>query len=162
MIGSLANLDRDDPAHPSAEAAPRRTVLRGLGWSSIGYPLNVGFMFFTQVLAARLLTRDDFGSYALAVGIFGTVALIMQLGLPHSMLRRASAALTEGRSGTVRNEVVSAFVLCSAAAVLIAVVFASPLGTEALDTLFSATGVAAFAALIGIRTGLRILENLVP
>jgi len=162
VIGSLANLDRDDAAHQSAENAPRRTVLRGLGWSSIGYPLNVGFMFFTQVLAARLLTRDNFGSYSLAVGIFGTVALIMQLGLPHSMLRRASSALTAGRSATVRNEVVSAFVLCTAAAVVVVVVFASPLGKEALDTLFSETGVAAFAALIGIRTGLRILENLVP
>ena len=78
MIGSLANLDRDRPARPSgeatahtadaaADAAPRRTVLRGLGFSSIGYPLSVAFVFFTQVLAARLLTRDDFGSYSLAV-----------------------------------------------------------------------------------------------
>lgn len=137
-------------------------MLRGLGFSSIGYPLNVGFMFFTQVLAARLLTRDDFGSYSLAVSIFGTVALIMQLGVPHSMLRRASAALTDGRRGSVRNEVLSAFVLCTAAAVVVAVAFASPAGEEALDALFSGTGVAVFAGLIGLRTGVRIIENLVP
>jgi O-antigen/teichoic acid export membrane protein len=148
--------------HAQQDAAPRRTVLRGLGFSSIGYPLNVGFMFFTQVLAARLLTRDDFGSYSLAVGIFGTVALIAQLGVPHSMLRRAAAALTERRSGAVRNEVLSAFVLCTGAAVVVTLAFASPAGKEALDTLFSDTGVAVFAGLIGLRTGLRILENLVP
>ena len=162
MLGSLPNLDPDPLAPAPDEAAPRRTVLRGLGWTGLGYPLNVGFMFFTQVLAARLLTRDDFGSYSLAVAIFGTVALIMQLGLPHSMLRRASAALTSGRSGGVRNEIVSSFLLATAAAVFTALVFASPLGTEALDALFSKTGVATFAALIGIRTGLRILENLAP
>jgi O-antigen/teichoic acid export membrane protein len=162
VIGSLANLDHDDPATVPADSAPRRTVLRGLGWSSIGYPLNVGFMFFTQVLAARLLTRDDFGSYALAVSIFGTVALITQLGLPHSMLRRASAALALGRGGAVRNEILSAFVLATIAAVVTAAVIASPVGKEALDALFSKTGVATFAGLIGLRTGLRILENLVP
>lgn len=168
MLGSLASLDRDDPARPGtdahapSDAAPRRTVLRGLGFSGIGYPLNVAFMFFTQVLAARLMTRDDFGSYSLAVGIFTTVALIMQLGVPHSMLRRASAALTDRRSGAVRNEILSAFVLCTGAAVVVTIAFASPLGKEVLDALFSGTGVAVFAGLIGIRTGLRILENLVP
>lgn len=176
MLGSLANLDRDEPAHPTGpdapgdpgsapvahEAAPRRTVLRGLGFSSIGYPLNVAFMFFTQVLAARLLTRDDFGSYSLAVSIFSTVALITQLGVPHSMLRRASAALTDRRSGAVRNEIVSAFALCTGAAIVVTLAFASPVGEEALDALFSETGVALFAGLIGLRTGLRILENLVP
>jgi len=162
VLGSLANLDRDEPAHASSDAAPRRTVLRGLGFTGVGYPLNVAFMFFAQVMAARLLTRDDFGSYSLAVSIFSTVALIMQLGLPHSMLRRASAALSDGKGGAVRNEVVSAFVLATGAAVLISVAFLSPLGKEALDTIFSGTGVALFAGLIGIRTGLRILENLVP
>ena len=161
MLGSLANLDRDDPARPS-DAAPRRTVLRGLGFSSIGYPLNVVFIFFTQVLAARLMTRDDFGSYSLAVSIFGTVALIMQLGVPHSMLRRASAALTDRRGGAVRNEILSAFVICTGAAVVVTVAFASPIGEEALDALFSGTGVALFAGLIGLRTALRILENLMP
>lgn len=170
MIGSLAGLDPDGSAapddlasvHASEDAAPRRTVLRGLGFSSIGYPLNVAFMFFAQVLAARLLTRDDFGSYSLAVSIFSTVALIMQLGVPHSMLRRASSGLTDGRSGAVRNEVLSAFVLCTGAAVVVTIAFASPVGKEALDALFSGTGVAVFAGLIGLRTGLRILENLVP
>lgn len=130
--------------------------------SSIGYPLNVVFLFFTQVLAARLLTRDDFGSFSLAVSIFGTVALITQLGVPHSMLRRASAALTEGRASAVRNEVLSAIVLCVTAAAVVAVVFASPVGEDALDVLFSDTGVAVLAGLIGLRTGIRILENLVP
>ncbi|MFM8304354.1 MAG: lipopolysaccharide biosynthesis protein [Actinomycetota bacterium] len=156
---------RNEPAHASSassDAEPRRTVLRGLGFTSIGYPLNVAFIFFTQVLAARLLTRDDFGSYALAVSIFSTVALIMQLGLPHSMLRRASASLSDGRGSAVRNEIVSAFILATAAAVVIAVAFASPIGREALDAVFSETGVALFAGLIGVRTGLRILENLVP
>ena len=59
-------MDRDGPepaAHPVADAAPRKTVLRGLGWSSIGYPLSVALLFLTQVFAARLLTRDGFGTY---------------------------------------------------------------------------------------------------
>jgi O-antigen/teichoic acid export membrane protein len=170
VLGSLAPLPRDDPAlpagaadaSPTVESAPRRTVLRGLGMSSIGYPLNVACMFFTQVLAARLLTRDDFGSFSLAVSIFGTVALITQLGVPHSMLRRASAGLTDGRSAAVRNEILSAFVLCTVAAIAVTLAFASPVGSEALDALFSETGVALFAGLIGVRIGLRILENLAP
>jgi len=170
VLGSLATLHRDDPAlpagaadaSPTAEPAPRRTVLRGLGFSSIGYPANVACMFFAQVLAARLLTRDDFGSFSLAVSIFSTVALITQLGVPHSMLRRASAGLTEGRGAVVRNEVLSAFVLCTGAAVVVTLAFASPVGAEALDALFSKTGVGLFAGLVGLRTGLRILENLAP
>lgn len=137
-------------------------MLRGLGWSSIGYPASVALIFFTQVFAARLLTRNEFGTYSLAVSIFSTVALITQLGLPYSMLRRASAALTSNRSGSARNEIVSAFLLGGAAAVIVTVVVASPLGTEALDALFSRTAVYTLAALIGIRTGLRILENLAP
>ena len=65
-------MDHDVPAaHPVAtDAAPRKTVLRGLGWSSIGYPLSVALLFFTQVLAARLLTRDEFGTYSLAASVF--------------------------------------------------------------------------------------------
>jgi O-antigen/teichoic acid export membrane protein len=146
----------------SVDAAPRRTVLRGLGWSSIGYPINVAMMLFTQILAARLLTRGDFGSYSLAVGIFSTVALITQMGVPHSMLRRASAALTEGRTAAVRNELVSSFLLAGTAAVIAGAVIASPIGEEALDVLFSEAGVAGLAGLIGARTALRIVENLVP
>jgi O-antigen/teichoic acid export membrane protein len=157
-------LDRDAPAaHPVAtDAAPRKTVLRGLGWSSIGYPLSVALLFFTQVLAARLLTRDEFGTYSLAVSVFATVALICQLGLPHSMLRRASAALTQHRGGGARNEIVSAFLLGTGAAIVVGLIIGSPVGEKALEGLFSETGVAALAALIGIRTGLRILENLAP
>ena len=60
------------------------------------------------MLAARLLTRDEFGTYSLAVSVFATVALICQLGLPHSMLRRVPAKLTQHRGGA-RNEIVSAF-----------------------------------------------------
>jgi O-antigen/teichoic acid export membrane protein len=150
-------------AHPVAtDAAPRKTVLRGLGWSSFGYPLSVALLFFTQVFAARLLTRDEFGTYSLAASVFATVALICQLGLPHSMLRRASAALSHHHGGGARNEIVSAFVLATGAAIVIGVLIGSPLGEEALEGLFSETGVAALAALIGIRTGLRILENLAP
>jgi O-antigen/teichoic acid export membrane protein len=176
-------LDRDGPAPPGPEtqeaqvagtppepgippvaidAAPRTTVLRGLGWSSIGYPLSVALLFFTQVFAARLLTRDEFGTYSLAASVFATVALICQLGLPHSMLRRASAALSHHQGGGARNEIVSAFVLATGAALVIGVLIGSPLGEKALDGLFSETGVASLAALIGIRTGLRILENLAP
>lgn len=137
-------------------------MLRGLGWSSIGYPASVGLIFFTQVFAARLLTRDEFGTYSLAVSIFSTVALITQLGLPHSMLRRASSALSSHRSGSARNEIVSALLLGTAAALVVAIMFASPAGEEALDALFSRTAVGALAALIGFRTGLRILENVAP
>jgi len=162
VLDSLANLDRDAPADATSDGAPRRIVLRGLGWSSIGYPLSVALLFFTQVLAARLLTRDGFGTYALAVSIFSTVALITQLGLPHSMLRRASAALSGRNRAGARNEIISAFLLGSVAAIVVTVVIASPLGEDALDALFSRTGVAALAALIGIRTGLRILENIAP
>jgi len=163
QIAQGAGTAPDPGAHPVAtDAAPRKTVLRGLGWSSIGYPLSVALLFFTQVLAARLLTRDEFGTYSLAVSIFATLALICQLGLPHSMLRRASAALSQHRGGGARNEIVSAFVLATGAAIVIGLIIGSPLGEEALEGLFSETGVAALAALIGIRTGLRILENLAP
>jgi O-antigen/teichoic acid export membrane protein len=166
LVGSLLLLDNEvsAPSGPpvASDSAPRRLVLRGLGWSSIGYLASVGLIFFGQVFAARLLSRDDFGTYSLAVSIFSTVALIMQLGLPHSMLRRASAALTNHHSGTARNEIVSAFVLATAAAVVVSVVIASPIGEEVLDALFSRTGVAGIAALIGVRTGLRIFENLAP
>ena len=150
------------PSDPGPGSAARRTVVRGLGVTGIGYPLSVALLFFGNVLAARLLTRDDFGSYSLAVSIFTTLALVTQLGIPHSLLRRASAAISAGQDGATRNEVVSAFVIGTVAAVVVAGAFALPVGREALHAIFTRAGVAALAALIGLRVGVRILENIAP
>ena len=79
-----------DTAPPAAEFN-RPVLFRGLRWSAIGYPLNAGSLFLGHVLAARLLTQDDFGAFSLASSIIAPVALVAQLGLPHSLLRRAAA-----------------------------------------------------------------------
>ena len=112
-----------DEARPAPDDGDRILVLKGLGWSSIAYPLSAALLFASSVLAARMLTKSGFGTYSLAVSIFSTVALIAQLGLPQSLLRRASAALMIGDDHEARHEIVSAFALSGvAAAVCIAVI----------------------------------------
>ena len=150
------------PVTGPADGTSRRTVVRGLGVSSIGYPIGYALVFFGPVLAARALTRDEFGTFSLAVSIFSTVALIAQLGIPHSLLRRASAAISAGSDAATRNEVVSAFVIGTVAALVVAGFGLLPVGRDVLDHVFSETGVGALAALIGLRIGVRILENIAP
>ena len=149
-----------DPA--PGERTDRLFLVRGLGWSAIAYPLGAALLFASSVLAARMLTKADFGTYSLAVSIFSTVALIAQLGLPHSLLRRASAALMRGDDHEARHEILSAFALSAVAAVVCAAVIASPVGHELLSLAFPEAGVAAIAGLIGLKAGLRVLENVVP
>lgn len=146
----------------SARDGDRILVLRGLGWSGIAYPLSAALLFASSVLAARMLTKSGFGTYSLAVSIFSTVALIAQLGLPQSLLRRASAALMTGDDHEARHEIVSAFALSGVAAAVCIAVIASPLGTKVLELTFPEVGVAAVAGIIGIKAGLRVLENVVP
>jgi O-antigen/teichoic acid export membrane protein len=140
----------------------RRLVFRGLGWNAIGYPLNVGLLFASHVLAANLLTKRGFGTYSLAFTIFVTLALIVQLGLPHSLLRRAATALGRGDEHEAAHEVVSALLFGALVGVVVGVVFGSPGGPELLDLLFPATGVGSVALLVGLRTALRVIENIVP
>jgi len=140
----------------------RGVVFRGLGWNAIGYPLNVGLLFASHSLASNILPKRGFGSYSLAFTIFVTTALIVQLGLPHSLLRRAATALSSGDEHTAAHEVVSALAFGAVVGLVVGVFFGSPLGDEVLSLLFPATGVAAVALLIGIRTALRVIENIVP
>ena len=145
-----------------AETGDRLFLLRGLGWSAIAYPLSAALLFASSVFAARMLTKSDFGTYSLAVSIFSTVALIAQLGLPLSLLRRASAALMRGDDHEARHEIVSAFALSGVAAAVCAVAIASPLGSEVLELTFPEVAVGAVAGLIGLKAGLRVLENVAP
>jgi len=140
----------------------RRLVFRGLGWNVIGYPLNVGLLFAGHVLAANLLTQRGFGTYSLAFSIFTTTALIVQLGLPHSLLRRASTALGRGEQHEAAHEIVSALFFGALVGFVVGGLFASPAGSELLSFMFPATGVASVALLIGVRTGFKVIENIVP
>lgn len=149
-------------ADDDTNLSDRSLVLRGLGWSSLGYPAITGLLFTSQVLAANLLVADDFGAFSLAVSIVTVAALVAQLGLPHSLLRRASSALAQGDTATARHEVVAAFTVGGLAATTCVALFLSPLGSEVLGRIFSAAGVAAVAGLIGVRAALRVLEQIVP
>jgi O-antigen/teichoic acid export membrane protein len=147
-----------------AETAPseRRVVMRGLGWSTVGYPLNVGLLFASQALAAQLLDPKDFGTYTLALSVFLIVALVVQLGLPQSLIKRASAALSRGDEAEAHHEIVAALAVGSVAALVVGGFLASPLGEDLLAWAFSGTAIATVAALVGAKAGLRVLENIVP
>jgi O-antigen/teichoic acid export membrane protein len=149
---STANFVRDD----------RATILKGFGWSSLGFPAAMALAFAAQVLVARLVSPDEFGSYALAVSIYSSVALACQLGIPQTLLRRASAALSSGDPMEAGHEVFSAFVVTAVAALMSFVLLASPLGMELLGDSFPDTAVASVAALIGLNAALRVFENLTP
>src|SRR5438093_5883106 len=159
--GPLAEAEPTAP-DPSPARHERGAVVRGLRFSTIAYPLNLGLLFASQVLAARLLTRSEFGTYSLAVSIFMTGALVMQLGLPHSLLRRASAALQRGDAVEARHEIISAFFAAAVVALLTGAFIASPLGEDLLSSAFPETAVAAVAVVLGVRTGLKVIENTVP
>ncbi len=140
----------------------RNVVARGLGWTAFGYPLNVGLAFATQVLAANLLGRRDFGTYALALSVFMSAALVAQMGLQHSLLRRASAALSRGDKAQARHEILSALGLGVVAALVCGGLLGSPAGREVLDAVFGHTAIAGVAAWVGVKAGLRVLEILLP
>jgi len=144
------------------DARDRVLIARGLGWSSIGYPANVALVFIAQVLAAQLLDPAEFGAYSLAISIVTLGALVAQLGIPQSLLRRASAALASGHDALARHEILSALLYATGAALVAGVLVGSPLGASALEAVFSETAVASVAGLVGCRLALRVLENLVP
>ncbi len=137
-------------------------MLRGLGWSALGYPLNVGLGFAAQVLAARLLTKAGFGTWSLAFSIFTIGGLIAALGLPSSLLRRASAAVAHGDLAEARHEIASSILFGAIAAVVTGILIGSPFGRDLLDQAFPETAVALIAVLLGARTALRVMENIVP
>ncbi len=152
----------DTPSSPSSAGADRRVVVRGLSWTGIGYPLNVGLLFASQVLVANLIAPKAFGSYTLALSIVTSSALIAQLGLPHTLLRRAAAALSHGDEAEARHEIVSALVVAVGAAIVCGAILGSPLGKELFEFAFARTAVATVTALVGIKAGLRVLENILP
>jgi O-antigen/teichoic acid export membrane protein len=147
---------------PPAAEFNRPVLFRGLSWSAIGYPLNAGSLFLGHVLAARLLTQDDFGAFSLASSIIATVALVAQLGLPHSLLRRAAAALARGKRPEAAQEITSALAVAAGAAAVCGLLVASSAGQKALAWAFPRSAVATVAALVGLRAGLQVLENVVP
>jgi O-antigen/teichoic acid export membrane protein len=153
-------------AEPSGRAddrgGDRSLIARGLGWSTIGYPANVGLLFLSQVVAANLLDPSDFGTYSLAMSIVTLGALIAQLGIPQSLLRRASAADVAGDEEGARHEILSALLVAALAALVAGLLVGSPVGADVLGNVFSGTAIASVAALVGARLGLKVLENVVP
>jgi O-antigen/teichoic acid export membrane protein len=160
---NLETLRGRRPVEPTPGAtSDRDVVVRGLTLSSVAYPVTTGLQFAAQVLAAQMLVSDDFGTFSLAVSVATIAALVAQLGLPHSLLRRASAALIKGDNVEARHEILSALMVGTVSAAVVAALFASPLGTSVLDSVFTKTALASIATLVGLRAGLRVLEQIVP
>ena len=154
--------EREPAGEPDGRRGDRSLIARGLGWATVGYPANVGLLFLSQVLAANLLDPSDFGTYSLAMSIVTLGALIAQLGIPASLLRRASAADVAGDEEEARHEILSALLVATIAAVLVGLLVGSPVGADVLGSVFSGTAIASVAALVGARLGLKVLENVVP
>ncbi len=114
------------------------------------------------MLAARVLSAEGFGTWSLALSIFTITGLVAALGLPSSLLRRASAAVARGDVVEARHEIVSALLIGGGAAALTGILIASPLGHTILEHSFPETAVATVAVLLGVRTALRVLENIAP
>ncbi len=152
----------DEMPTSAVSGTDRRLVMRGLSWTGIGYPLNVGLLFASQVLVANLIAPTAFGSYTLALSIVTSSALIAQLGLPHTLLRRAAAALSNGDQVEARHEIVSALIVAVGAALVCGAILGSPIGEELFELAFPRTAVATVAALVGIKAALRVFENILP
>jgi O-antigen/teichoic acid export membrane protein len=119
-------------------------------------------LFVSQVLVANLIAPKAFGSYTLALSIVTSSALIAQLGLPHTLLRRAAAALSRDDAAEARHEIISALAVAVGAALVCGAILGSPLGKELFQFAFARTAVATVTALVGIKAGLRVLENVLP
>lgn len=152
----------DEAPASAPRGGDRRLVARGLGWSGVGYPLNVGLLFASQVIVANLLAPKAFGSYNVALGVITSAALIAQLGMPHTLLRRAATALSHGDDGEARHQILSAFAVASGGALVCGVLLGSPLGEELFEAAFPRTALATVSALVGIKAALRVLENVLP
>lgn len=79
------------PAHVArahSESPPRARSARGaLKWSVTAQFLARAGTFVLGLILARLLTPNDFGSYAIALGVFTTLLTVDDLGLVKALVR---------------------------------------------------------------------------
>jgi O-antigen/teichoic acid export membrane protein len=80
--GALARLEI-----ATAEDQTTRKHIRGSGLLLVGRMISLGLNLATQVVTARYLTKDDFGSFAYALATIALGASIVSLGLDKSAKR---------------------------------------------------------------------------
>jgi O-antigen/teichoic acid export membrane protein len=148
----LAGPDRahvDDAPAPAVPAAPRiaRDVIHGSGASLLFSIGGHAVTLAAQVLLARWLTRDGYGTFAFALAVLTSAAIVAQVGLPRTVVRFTAAARVAGEWGRLRDTA-----RLSAQLVLGASVLISALGAVAIfalgDQLTGATRLALGVALV--------------
>ena len=80
--GALARLEL-----ATTEDQTTRKHIRGSGLLLVGRMISLGLNLATQVVTARYLTKDDFGSFAYALATIALGASIVSLGLDKSAKR---------------------------------------------------------------------------
>jgi O-antigen/teichoic acid export membrane protein len=122
----VAELTTDAP--PAATAAPApagrvvRDVLHGSGTSLVFAVAGHGATLASQVVLARWLTREEYGTFAFAVAILVAAVMVAQVGLPRAVVRFTAAARTGGEWGRLRATIAISrrFVLAASVAMSLA------------------------------------------
>lgn len=84
MTGSTTPGDNADEASSTSLGS---LIGRGLGWSFAGQIINRIGIFGSGIVLARLLTREDFGVYAVALVVLNILGAINELGVIPAIVR---------------------------------------------------------------------------
>jgi O-antigen/teichoic acid export membrane protein len=119
---SVATVESDVPEVDERRATAVKKQIRGSSLLLVGKLVTVAINFAIQVLIVRYLSKSDYGAFAYAVSLVGTLATIVTLGLDRSITRFAAIYDEEGKYdkllGTIVMQIVAIAGLSVAAIVL--------------------------------------------
>lgn len=96
----------------------RRALLSGSLWVLLGRLGTRTAVVGTGVVLARLLTKDELGTFFLATSIVTIVAAVARLGMETASVRLVAEALSRDDRGRARSVVLQSFAVAAAGAAL--------------------------------------------
>lgn len=117
----------DEPTPPPATGGDstglslKRQVGRSFGWALAGQFTQRGATFAATLLLARILDREDFGTYSIAVTITMFLLAINDLGMAHAISRHRDESTVATMAGTA-----STIAFSSSVALYLSAFFAAP------------------------------------
>ena len=103
-----------------------RAAVRGTSWTYIAFYSGKLMVFFSMIVLARLLTRDDFGVVGYALAILGFLDVVKDLGIGSAVIYYKDRQVADTAFWLNLGTGVSLFVLVWALAPLISIYFNDP------------------------------------
>ncbi len=108
------------------------------------------FGIIIYALLTRILPPELVGGYFLAFSIASTLALVVTLGLPKTVIRLVAESLATNKSDLARHTIIIAFFLFLLAAITVTIIFNVALGSFLSEQVFKSKILAEIIPLISI------------